>query len=211
MDRLKLISHRGNLTGRNPNEENSLSYMEDAIALGFDVELDLRVIEGKLYTGHDYPQYPIYSEWIFKYSESLWIHCKNYEAFKYASRHTNLNYFWHENDKYTITSKGYIWAHVNSNIRDLDAILVLPERTMHMNNSEKVRKLTLDVRGICSDYIRSISNIIKLKGTEQDIPYVKPNSNNPLTNRSLGLYNNPIIKTTRLSHLSHLSNLSDMW
>ena len=58
---MKLIAHRGNVTGPNPLRENSLEYIDDAIKLGYDVEIDVRHIEWEqqLYLGHDECQYPV--------------------------------------------------------------------------------------------------------------------------------------------------------
>ena len=36
-----LISHRGNTNGKNINRENTKSYIDEAIAKGFDVEIDI--------------------------------------------------------------------------------------------------------------------------------------------------------------------------
>ena len=52
-----------------------------------------------------------------------------------------VNYFWHENDLGTLTSKGYIWS---TNLFDR-GILVMPE----IFNKEPMTS-TL---GVCSDYI----------------------------------------------------------
>ena len=35
------ISHRGNTNGKNPARENTKSYIDEAIAKGFDVEIDI--------------------------------------------------------------------------------------------------------------------------------------------------------------------------
>ena len=46
---MKFISHRGNIETINAEEENNPTYIEKAIQLGFDVEIDLRVENNKLY------------------------------------------------------------------------------------------------------------------------------------------------------------------
>jgi len=38
---MKLISHRGNLFGPNPTNENNPDYILNAIELGYDVEIDV--------------------------------------------------------------------------------------------------------------------------------------------------------------------------
>jgi hypothetical protein len=51
---MKLISHRGNLIGPNVLE-NSPKFLIQAIEKGFDVEVDIRLIDKKWYLGHDNP------------------------------------------------------------------------------------------------------------------------------------------------------------
>ena len=54
-----LISHRGNLNGPNPEKENNPLYVTKALDLGYDVEIDVWLVQDKLYLGHDSPQYLI--------------------------------------------------------------------------------------------------------------------------------------------------------
>ena len=54
-----LISHRGNLTGSNPERENSQTYIQEALNKGFNVEVDVWVVNNQIYLGHDAPQYLI--------------------------------------------------------------------------------------------------------------------------------------------------------
>ena len=75
-----LISHRGNINGANPEQENKPSYIATAISKGYDVEVDFWFKEGKFVLGHDEPQYEIPIEFIQTYYRRLWIHCKNYDA-----------------------------------------------------------------------------------------------------------------------------------
>ena len=53
-----LISHRGNLNGKNEDLENHPDYIMAAIHKGFDVEVDVWLYKDRLYLGHDKPQYP---------------------------------------------------------------------------------------------------------------------------------------------------------
>jgi hypothetical protein len=79
---MKIISHRGNICGPVSNKENRPSYIDCAIGNGYDVEIDIRSINGELWLGHDEPQYKIDHNWINKRRHYLWIHCKNLEAAK---------------------------------------------------------------------------------------------------------------------------------
>lgn len=139
-----LIAHRGNINGKIDDLENSPNYVDDAINLNYDVEIDLWVNKGLFYTGHDSPQYKINLNWLQERMQNLWIHCKNIEALEQLSTTTDAyNYFWHETDTVTLTSSGYIWAYPGKQpIKN--SIAVLPE----INNDE-----ISYCRGICSDYI----------------------------------------------------------
>ena len=140
-----LISHRGNTNGSLPKHENHPDYIKNALNQGFDVEVDLWVKDTKFHLGHDYPQYQI--EFTFLLLKGLWIHCKNYYALQ-SLIPTNLNYFYHTDQDYVLTSKNYIWAYP-SKPGGKYTICVMPEN----NNSP-----TSGFDGICSDYISKYKN-----------------------------------------------------
>ena len=56
---MKLISHRGNLKGPNPQTENHPDQIVECIKKGYDVEIDVRLIDGKPWLGHDDRQYNV--------------------------------------------------------------------------------------------------------------------------------------------------------
>lgn len=145
---MKIIAHRGNLYGEDKSTENSQKQIERCIKLGFDCEVDLRIHAESLYLGHDTIQYEINLDWLTKKSESLWIHCKDSESLSFLRRYgPNLNYFWHETDKHSITSKGILWNYPAGPITS-DAIAVLPEKWW---NPSTHRSLT-EALGICTDF-----------------------------------------------------------
>ena len=117
---MKLIAHRGNINGPDPENENSPKYIENAIQWGYDVEIDLRVGLG-LQLGHDESQYFIDSSWLSTFKHNLWIHCKDFAALAYLieRKFVGYNYFWHQEDDYTLTSQGYIWTYPNKQINGL--------------------------------------------------------------------------------------------
>lgn len=108
---MKIISHRGNLEGINPNLENNPEQITKVINVGFDVEIDLRTKNGKLFLGHDYSQYETSYEWLETNSKSLWVHAKDYESVEFLRR-TDFNWFWHDKDEMTLTSQGFIWSNI---------------------------------------------------------------------------------------------------
>jgi hypothetical protein len=144
------ISHRGNLTGRIPNKENYPEYIDEAITAGFDVEVDIWLVDKRLYLGHDEPQYEIDNEWLVDRVDKLWVHCKNVEALNWI-RNTILHYFWHENDTLTLTSKQYVWVYPGKQ-PIFESIAVMPE--IH---NDRVNKCA----GICSDFVEDYKNKTK--------------------------------------------------
>lgn len=139
-----IISHRGNLTGPNSLKENSTEYIEEAIFEGFDVEVDLWSDDNYFYLGHDKPQHFVSVDWLERFKNKLWLHCKNTNALEKISSLEHFNYFWHENDKYTITSKGIGWTLVGE-IPYSKSILVLPEK------SDFSIEYIKESYGICTD------------------------------------------------------------
>jgi hypothetical protein len=141
---MKIISHRGNLNGPNKEDENKMSYIENSLISGYDVEIDLWYVNGELYLGHDEPTYKTSMEFISK--PGLWIHAKNLEAL-YQLTKTDLHYFWHQNDDFTLTSKNIIWTFPDKEVTNNSVIVTLE------NNTNKF--LNLDIYGICTDYVRT--------------------------------------------------------
>jgi len=137
-----LISHRGNLNGKIPERENHPNYIDEAIHAGFNVEIDMWWVDGRVYLGHDEPKYEVDNEWLVDRVDKLWVHCKNVELLNWI-RSTILHYFWHEEDTLTLTSKQYVWAYPGKQ-PIIGSIAVMPEI-----NNDKMDKCI----GICSDYI----------------------------------------------------------
>jgi len=140
----KLISHRGNLNGPIERRENKVDYIMEAINLGYDVEIDLHYYAGSLYLGHDIKQ-EYFDVLTFEQAKGkLWIHCKDTKTLGFCiSNLVNWNYFFHEEDAATLTSKGYAWLHPNSKSAEF-GILVWPE------------KIDFDItpyQGVCSDFV----------------------------------------------------------
>lgn len=142
-----LISHRGNINGKIVERENQPEYINEAISLGYDVEIDIWGIDGELFLGHDEPQYPTDFDWLKERSSNLWIHCKNIDALLYFTDIDYslelFNYFWHETDTVTLTSENWIWAFPGKQPIN-GSIAVLPE----IYNDD-----VSDAAGVCSDYI----------------------------------------------------------
>lgn len=133
------IAHRGNINGPSPLE-NSPGFLLEAILKGFDVEVDIRYIDGGWFLGHDVPHYPVGDVFIDQIKNNAWLHCKNINALEKLDKN-NYKFFWHQNDDYTLTSNGYIWTYPGKNITSKSIIVDL-----NLDNKY------LDVYGICTDY-----------------------------------------------------------
>jgi len=138
-----LISHRGNTNGSDIDKENSPTTIAHTINNGFDCEVDLRVVENKLFLGHDLPQFQIELSFLNEFKDKLWIHCKNFEALNYMKKiDKTFNYFWHQNDNFTLTSKGFIWTFPGNKYSSNSVIVNLDENLF----------LESDCYVICIDY-----------------------------------------------------------
>lgn len=145
------IAHRGNLHGKNI-EENNPKYIKNALDAGFDVEVDVRLLDGQLWLGHDEIQYEVSLDFI--QNDKLWVHCKNLEAIWYLID-KNVHCFWHENDACTLTSKGVIWTMIGYPLSP-NSICVLPELASYAKND------LFKCYGICSDNVWEYSKLINI-------------------------------------------------
>lgn len=150
---MKLISHRGNVSGSNPERENSPDYIMEAYALGYDIEIDLWSTNTEIFLGHDEPQYKVDYDFIRAISDKLWIHCKNLEAL-YCCEFLikDVNYFWHQSDDFALTSKNIIWTYPGKPLTP-NSVLVMPE----IDNFSDVGP---DIYGICTDDVISVEEML---------------------------------------------------
>ena len=111
---MRLIAHRGNLNGPNPLVENDPQRITYCIDEGYDVEIDVRYDHhtNMLWLGHDEPQHKVNWFWIAGRRDRLWIHCKDVATLhEFSTKTSGYNFFFHDKDDYTLTSKHYIWAY----------------------------------------------------------------------------------------------------
>lgn len=140
----RLISHRGNINGKNEKFENNPGYVREAFSEGYDIEVDLWYINDAFYLGHDSPQY-LLEGYDILYDNKYWKHAKNYHALEKIIEH-RWNGFWHNTDAFTFTTLGWLWAYPGVSIStDIQkSVAVMPDGT------------GLDISnfgGICSDFI----------------------------------------------------------
>ncbi len=150
---MKIISHRGNIRGPILDKENRPSYIDAAIGNGYDVEIDLRLVNNKIWLGHDEPQYKVEYKWLSLRKQYLWIHCKNVDIAYYLKDYKDeFNYFCHQSDSFTLTSTGHLWVHdLNGTINKSSIIPLI--------NKESVKDYKqYNCYGICTDYPYLIEN-----------------------------------------------------
>lgn len=145
---MMLIAHRGNTVGPSASE-NKPEYLAEAIERGFTVEVDVWTTRGGLWFGHDRAEHLVPDGWIERYASSSIFHCKNLEALV-SMRLIGCHYFWHQEDEYTLTSKGVVWVYPHRPF--------LPTRNFICCQPD-ARTLPEDWRGlggICSDYVDNL-------------------------------------------------------
>lgn len=152
---MKLIAHRGLYKGPDKNLENRPYQINSALTIGYDCEIDLWMFEDRLYLGHDGPQYNVTEDFVKQ--SGLWIHCKNLAALEYCQSNKELNFFWHENDSYTLTSLGFIWCYPEKDLGK-KSVMLMPEWSDP--NFEKISNV--NCYAICSDYVDKLKSLIPI-------------------------------------------------
>lgn len=155
----KIISHRGNIAKPIPERENKPSYIDAAIQLDYDVEVDLRLIDNKLWLGHDSPEVQVNENWLLERSSNLWVHCKNTQAANYLSLFPNkFQYFCHTKDPFVLTSTGKLWIDQLDQHMGYNAIIPL----MSKNDIENYNHPP--VSGYCTDHVQYAKLILQQRG-----------------------------------------------
>ena len=140
-----LISHRGNLNGRIEKRENSPEYINEALKLGYDVEIDVWFEYGQFTLGHDFGYHHVDKSFLI--NSHLWCHAKDQETLRELLRLRMVHCFFHQQDDCTLTSQNMIWCYPGKEITSPFSIILLEEP----NDSPGVQKM--GYAGICSDYI----------------------------------------------------------
>ena len=149
---MRIIAHRANIEG--PSEEqNSPDQIDKCISLGYDVEIDVHYDPHTtvFWLGHDSFDYKVSWKWLANRHGHLWIHCKDittlYELAAKAS--PTYQYFWHQEDDFTLTSNNIIWTYPGKPYTSR-SIIVMPECTMDADMISDLR--AVDCYGVCTDY-----------------------------------------------------------
>lgn len=136
------ISHRGYIEGPDKKLENNPENLSYLTSKNIHIEVDVRYHRKNFYLGHDEPKYRIDKK--FLEQSNLWCHAKDTQTLD-EIRNLKCHYFWHQNDDYTLTSKGYIWVYPGKTLIK-NCIAVLPE-----NHDQDLS----NCYGICTDNIKN--------------------------------------------------------
>lgn len=185
-----IISHRGNLNGRNVFNENRPAHIIDFIEKYpyFDLELDVRIPypeHGTVWLGHDEADYKFseITDAIDACRNNIFFHAKDMNAASKLMKKYNypgrVDVFFHGRDDMTITKNGLIWLYPNQAIfkMDLDwskCVVVLPEYNSGWFSTYKGTleietyyvKMLQNCHSVCTDYPFYFDTV--LNGAEYD-------------------------------------------
>lgn len=146
-----IISHRGNINGIVSEKENRPSYIDTAIGLGYDVEVDIRYIGNTFWLGHDEPQYKVEESWMQQRKSKVWYHCKDLESAKHMIKLKVFNFFCHTQDSFVLTSMGHMWVHDLT--QTIDELCIIPLLSVSsINNYSNTLPFA-----VCTDYVNICS------------------------------------------------------
>jgi hypothetical protein len=137
------ISHRGNIQGPQKDRENKPLYILNALAEGFQVEIDVWYVNNIFMLGHDTPEFEVGESFLEK--KGLWCHAKNIPALERLLKNKKIHCFFHDTDDCTITSKKYIWTYPGKPLT-ASSIAVVPEKAGPDYDWSMAA-------GVCSDYV----------------------------------------------------------
>jgi len=140
---MRLIAHRGNIAGRNPETENEPNHLLTLLSKGIECEIDIHFVDWKMWLGHDAPQYRFDINQFYKYNHLLWVHIKSFECNSQFVLLDEFNYFTQDKETYSVTSFKYLWTNVGIRCVPTLSIAVLPELQSPENLHEAI--------GICTD------------------------------------------------------------
>ena len=144
-----IISHRGLINGKDERLENNPDHIRRLLQANIQVEIDVWVLHGNnVRLGHDSPHTLV--DINFLRLNGLWCHAKNLEALIYLKNNNIQNYFFHQQDDFTLTSSGYIWTYPGKSVSN-NSIIV--------DTDKDWREKQYNCAGVCVDYISATGGI----------------------------------------------------
>lgn len=149
------IANRGNFAGRNIDRENTSVYIEEAICAGYDVKVDVWLLDKEWYLGHNFPKERI--DISFLERQSIWTHARDLVGYVSLYNNPKVHVFWHNKDEFAITNKGIKWA--SDRYLTYDGITTLGE--FQTIRRQEILAGKFNPLGICCDDVISFSAITK--------------------------------------------------
>ena len=105
---MRFIAHRGVFDGNYTNE-NTMVQVQLALDKGFDVECDIRVVNGTYFLGHDDAIEEVKKELLR--DDRFWCHAKDGQTLS-SLIDDGCHAFFHQDDDYTLTSRSIVWVYL---------------------------------------------------------------------------------------------------
>lgn len=175
---MNYISHRGNISGRNPKKENHPDYIKAAINEGYEVEVDIWYNNNQYCLGHNKPLYPIKKEFLRKYSCSTLLHCKDIKTYKtFYNNSIGNSFFFSDKDAITVLLENFcdirgsslIQCFTSSVLLDYSICMMPEESGWYFNrqysspsNEKRAIKKALSVcAAVCTDNINYYKGLLR--------------------------------------------------
>ena len=150
-----IISHRGLINGPNKEKENLIYEIKKNIFKYPSIlfEIDIWLKNKKIFIGHELSSSSLDLKELVEFKNKFILHIKYIDNYsKYLIDEIveqKFHFFCHDNDDFTITSKGWPWIHPKRGIIE-NTICVLPEQLTDISNLDFIK--TKNILGVCTDY-----------------------------------------------------------
>ena len=156
----RLIAHRGVIDGNYSGKENTIASIISSLKQGYEVEVDVIFDGDTFYLGHDRPQERLQDLWNnmrlqrswLPYS-GIWYHCKDDGSLDYFKKQGIHNYFFHDLDGFTMTSKGHFWT------ADIQMRYPVDTFVVAKTIGDTHELLKTNCSGICSPFVGAVLNV----------------------------------------------------
>ena len=145
MRMVTIISHRGNISGPSANTENVPEHINNVIKHVL-VVIDVWNVKNEWHLGTEEPTHMVDVE--FLKHENLILRARNMGALSQLTE-TDLHYFAHQADDFTLTSKNQIWTFPTKEVTTNSIVMC--------GNMTQTRKYyRSDCYAICTDYCHGL-------------------------------------------------------
>lgn len=141
------IANGGNISGRDISRENTLGYLESALAAGFDVKIDAWLVNDVWMLGASFPNSAEKIPLDFMQNPRVWVRAMNLIGYVSLYNNSKVHVFWHNKDDFAFTSKAIKWA--APGIITQDGVMNMVENFPLLVH--KIQNRRINPLGICCD------------------------------------------------------------